>query len=250
MRRRSRAWPSSLLLVRHAESLGNVARDDAVANGRSAIEIELRDMDVPLSPAGLEQARALGHWLARRRRPDTLLTSPYTRASQTAFEAVGAAAVEVPVVVDERLRERDFGALDRLTARGITEQYPAEAQARDRLGKFYYRPPGGESWTDVALRVRSMLDSIGREHANRDIIVVAHEVVILMFRYVLERLTEADVIDISQREPLRNCSLTEYRSVATAPPGGMQLVGFNRPVAMTEESAPVTTERRASHEIR
>jgi probable phosphoglycerate mutase len=207
-------------------------------------------MDVPLSAAGLEQARALGRWLARRGRPHAVFTSPYARASQTASEATAAAGLDVPVLVDERLRERDFGALDRLTARGISEQYPMEAAARQRIGKFYYRPPGGESWTDVALRVRSVLDSIGREYAGRDIVVVAHEVVILMFRYVLDRLSEADVLAVSHREPLRNCSITEYRYAATPPPGGMRLVGFNRPVAMTEESAPVTTERSAAHGIR
>ena len=44
-----------------------------------------------------------------------------------------------------------------MTRSGIREQYPEEAQRRDLLGKFYYRPPGGESWADVALRVRSLL---------------------------------------------------------------------------------------------
>ena len=58
---------------------------------------------------------------------------------------------------DERLRERDFGAFDGMTGAGIREQYPDEAKRRDLLGKFYYRPPGGESWADVALRIRSLL---------------------------------------------------------------------------------------------
>ena len=62
---------------------------------------------------------------------------------------------------DERLRERDFGAFDGMTGAGIREQYPDEAKRRDLLGKFYYRPPGGESWADVALRVRSLLFTEG-----------------------------------------------------------------------------------------
>ena len=48
-----------------------------------------------------------------------------------------------------------------MTGAGIREQYPDEAQRRDLLGKFYYRPPGGESWADVALRIRSLLATEG-----------------------------------------------------------------------------------------
>ena len=59
--------------------------------------------------------------------------------------------------VDERLRDRELGILDALTAHGVDVRLPAEAARRRWLGKFYYRPPGGEAWTDVALRLRSFL---------------------------------------------------------------------------------------------
>ena len=58
-------------------------------------------------------------------------------------------------VLDERLRERDLGLFDGMTGQGIKDTYPEEAARRSAMGKFYYRPPGGESWTDVVLRVRS-----------------------------------------------------------------------------------------------
>jgi probable phosphoglycerate mutase len=48
--------------------------------------------------------------------------------------------------IDERLREKEFGILDRLTRAGIEEQFPDQAEFRRLLGKFYHRPPGGESW--------------------------------------------------------------------------------------------------------
>ena len=63
-------------------------------------------------------------------------------------------------VVDERLREKEFGILDRLTRSGIEELHPDQAEFRQLLGKFYHRPPGGESWCDVILRLRSALDTI------------------------------------------------------------------------------------------
>ena len=46
-------------------------------------------------------------------------------------------------VADERLREKEFGCLDRLTRAGITASFPEEARRRADVGKFYYRPPGG-----------------------------------------------------------------------------------------------------------
>src|SRR5436190_15276964 len=56
-------WPQSLQLVRHGESCGNVARDSAESAGLPMIDIAERDMDVPLSNRGRDQASALGRWL-------------------------------------------------------------------------------------------------------------------------------------------------------------------------------------------
>ncbi len=64
------------------------------------------------------------------------------------------------VLTDERLRDRELGILDRLTRLGVKTRYPDEAERRLWLGKLYYRPPGGESWADVALRLRSILDEL------------------------------------------------------------------------------------------
>ena len=80
-------WPSNLRIVRHGESSGNVAREAADAAGLGRIDIAERDVDVPLSARGEEQAQALGEWLARmpaEERPDVVLTSPYVRARRTA----------------------------------------------------------------------------------------------------------------------------------------------------------------------
>ena len=54
-------WPQRLYLVRHGQSQGNVARDAADEAGAHEIDIDMRDVDVPLSDLGMEQARAAGH---------------------------------------------------------------------------------------------------------------------------------------------------------------------------------------------
>jgi probable phosphoglycerate mutase len=80
-------WPQTVWVVRHRQSAGNLARDEAHAAGLGEIDLAIRDVDVPLSPLGEEQAMALGGWFAQlppERRPEVVLTSPYLRARQTA----------------------------------------------------------------------------------------------------------------------------------------------------------------------
>jgi probable phosphoglycerate mutase len=52
-----------LWLLRHGQSLGNVANDAARQGGVDRLDIADRDMDVPLSDLGVEQADAFGIWL-------------------------------------------------------------------------------------------------------------------------------------------------------------------------------------------
>ena len=233
--------PSELWLVRHGQSLGNVARDAAHDAELDRLDIADRDMDVPLSDLGREQASAFGTWLdgqADSGRPDVIVTSPYRRAVQTA-EAIASAAnlPSVPIRTDERLRERELGVLDLLTRRGVESQFPVEAERRRRLGKFYHRPPGGESWVDVALRLRSWRDSMAREHDRERVLVVAHEVVVVMMRYLVEELTEEEALALARDEPLANCSLTIF-DADEAGTLVLRKAGWTVPVAA--EGTPVT----------
>ena len=131
-------WPQTLWVVRHGQSSGNVARDAAEAAGLADITIAERDVDVPLSTLGEQQSDALGRWfveLPRERAPTVVLCSPYLRARQTAERvraAIAAAGGERPapeMTLDERLREKEFGILDRLTRNGIRARYPELARA-------------------------------------------------------------------------------------------------------------------------
>jgi probable phosphoglycerate mutase len=136
--------PCELWLLRHGQSLGNVARDRARDADVETLDIAERDMDVPLSDLGVEQAQAFGRWLGgQQRQPEVVLASPYQRAAQTAAAVVEAAGLDVRLHLDERLRERELGVLDLLTSHGVATRYPVEAERRRRLGKFYHRPPGG-----------------------------------------------------------------------------------------------------------
>jgi broad specificity phosphatase PhoE len=230
------------VLVRHGESAGNVARDLAEGSGELLIDLAVRDMDVPLSDRGRSQAEAVGRWLGEqgRSRPAIVVASPYERAHQTASLAVAASGTAIPIVLDERLREREFGILDRLTHAGVAARFPEQAEARARVGKFYHRPPGGESWCDVALRVRSALDTVSREHAGEHVCVVAHQVVVLMFCYVLQSLSEREVLDLDRGADLANCSITSFVRRRGHP--SMERRAYNSLDALRDLDAPVTRE--------
>ena len=192
-------WPSRMWIVRHGESAGNVARDAALSAGLAHIDIADRDVDVPLSALGERQADALGRWFAAMptgERPDIVLTSPYRRAQRTAslIQAAGGLTDDMrEFVVDERLREKELGALDRLTSSGIRQLHPEQAEFRRVLGKFYYRPPAGESWCDVILRLRSAFDTISLHYGGRRVLIIGHQVVVLCIRFLLENLTEKQI---------------------------------------------------------
>ena len=247
----NRRWPEQLWIVRHGQSAGNVARDEAAAAGLAVIDIAEREVDVPLSRLGHEQAEALGRWFAAcppDERPTAVFSSPYRRAVQTmdAVRAAGGLHADACSAVDERLREREFGILDRLTRAGIELRFPEQAEARLRTGKFYHRPPGGESWCDVILRLRSLLDTLSLHHAGEGsrVLVVAHQVVVLCLRYLLEDMTETQILDIDRDGDVANCGVTEYvldpAHDHQSAGGKLRLVRYNFVAPLERAGAPVT----------
>jgi probable phosphoglycerate mutase len=199
-----------LAVVRHGQSTGNVIAEHAERDGLEAIDIPERDADVPLSGLGREQAGALGAWLAARpdgERPQLAVVSPYLRARQTAELA----RAGVPAIVDERLRDRELGVLDLLTGRGVEARLPAEAARRRRLGKFYYRPPGGESWADVALRLRALLREVRADRPGGRVVLFGHEATVWLVRYLSEGLSESGLMSAARATALANCSISSWK---------------------------------------
>ncbi|MFG6280148.1 histidine phosphatase family protein [Microbacterium sp. 5K110] len=225
-----------LWLIRHGESEGNVAASRAEREGSPVIALDTRDSDVELSPVGVEQATALSAWFADLDAPvDEYWVSPYLRARQTLSLALGDRPASVPTVIDERLRDRELGILDLLTTRGVQELHPEEAARRRHLGKFSHRPPGGESWADVTLRLRSFLGE-RLDASPGTVVVVAHDAVIMLVLYVLLRMTEAELLAFSASHTVRNASVTEL--VRTD--DGWMLVTFSSVDHLAAEGADIT----------
>jgi probable phosphoglycerate mutase len=226
---------SELWLSRHGESVANVAATAAERDGLDVIPIDIRDADVPLSATGREQAEALARWVAEHRSElDVFWVSPYLRARETLALAMGEAAPAPPVLVDERLRDRELGILDLLTRRGVARRHPEEAERRRRLGKYYHRPPGGESWADVALRLRSFLGDAAEGPGSA--MIVAHDAVVMLLLSLLLDLGETELLEFAASHTVLNASVTHIVRRDTR----WELIEFSAVEHLQSEGAPVT----------
>ena len=202
---------TELWLVRHGESTANVLATQAQQTAQEVIAVTHRDADVPLSEVGLRQAEALGVWLAANAdesSPASIWSSPYLRAQQTISVAVDTAGLAHRFRVDERLRDRELGILDTLTSYGVDRRLPEEAARRRWLGKFYYRPPGGEAWTDVALRLRSFLRDVDSSEPSGPVLIAAHDAVVLILLYICLGWSEKELLDFAAANTVLNASVT------------------------------------------
>jgi broad specificity phosphatase PhoE len=128
--------------------------------GANASGLLLGRADPDLDALGRRQAEAIAAALPR---PDLVLSSPLVRCRQTA-EALG-----VPVEVDERLVELDYGEYDLIPLQDI----PAETWRRWREDPTF-RPPGGETLEELAVRVGEALDGVRERARHADVVVVSH----------------------------------------------------------------------------
>ena len=101
---------AELLLVRHGQSLANVAFPAADKDGLLEAEVSGRDAEVPLTEYGRAQAAALGEWIGDRPEdelPQVVITSPYLRARETWRIAAEKSGVALPEpTTDDRLVDR------------------------------------------------------------------------------------------------------------------------------------------------
>jgi broad specificity phosphatase PhoE len=149
--------PVSLYWVRHGQTEHSAAK---LFSGSS---------DPELTQLGQRQADAVAERLAREG-VTVLLTSPLCRARSTA--AAIEARTGLTAVVDERLRETDFGAWEGLSF--------TEVRRRDgeHLVRWYgdptLAPPGGESFAQTEVRVRELWQDVVRAHPGARVALVSH----------------------------------------------------------------------------
>ncbi len=151
-------WPDvRLTLVRHAESESNAAE-------------EIRGADAGLTAHGVAQAEALGSRI-HEFEGVRLIASDMRRARLNVEAGFGS---DVAVTYDARWCERDFGQLVGLGWHEVSERYPKYLDLSGPFSREAYDwpAPDGESWAQMASRVREAVDELRAEDA--DAVIVCH----------------------------------------------------------------------------
>ena len=159
-----------IIFETHATSLDNGA---GLASGH---------YDAALSPTGEEQAHELG----RRHRHtefEAVYCSDLERSYRTAELAF--AGGDLVIVQDSRLRECDYGDLNRRTWEEI------EAVRAEHVERPY---PNGESYCQAASRVREVLSEIHRQHGGGCVLIVGHRATQYGLEHWLKGVPLADAV--------------------------------------------------------
>ncbi|WP_028800839.1 bifunctional RNase H/acid phosphatase [Streptomyces sp. 142MFCol3.1] len=153
--------PATFVLLRHGETLLTPQKRFSGSGGT----------DPSLSDVGREQAERVAAALAARGTVQAIVASPLTRTRETA--AVVAARLGLDVVIEDGLRETDFGAWEGLTFGEVRERYPDDLNAW--LASPKAEPTGGgESFAATARRMAATRDKLIASYAGRTVLLVSH----------------------------------------------------------------------------
>lgn len=212
------ALPANLILIRHGESEGNLAKDASKAGDNSIFTKEFVDRPqarLRLTNHGISQAAEAGEWVRRWMSAnevlhfDRCLVSEFSRAMETAA-LLGISNAKW--YVDFNLRERSWGDFDFIPY-NKRDQYKDSFLRKDQ-DSFYWKPPNGECIAELCLRVDRILDTLHRECDGKNVLIVAHGEVMWAFRVRLERISprEYHLLDQS-KDPfsrIHNCGVLWY----------------------------------------
>jgi broad specificity phosphatase PhoE len=196
-------WPKLLVLVRHAQSLGNTLSIDE----RTAYECSAHAY--PLTALGREQASITGKWLWREFGDfDVRYTSYYARARET-MSLLYPNAKEA--LVDSRLAEVQHGIFHVLTHGDIGRLLPWEMARKEREGNYHFLPLGGENWPNVELRIHSFLDALARDCDGKKVLIVVHGHWLILFQRLINHFSIEEAMRRYREHVIENASVTVYR---------------------------------------
>ncbi len=152
-------------------------------------------LDVPLNVTGHTQAAEASMLLDTSF--DVIFSSSLQRSLQTA--TVIAERLNVPLVVENAILERDFGSLSGKTWEEINVELGFDAKKADKEQRYDYRPFGGESAEQVRERLTAFIGRVKKGHHQRPLIV-CHGGIIRMLHHAHQ----------NEVTPIANASVHEF----------------------------------------
>ena len=210
--------PIDIILVRHGQSEGNAAKRLSEKGDHTAytnINTGRHSRSYRLSKKGREQALKAGEWLQKEfykdgKSFDRFIVSEYTRAMETA------SLLGLPDAEWYRnfyLTERDWGDIESSPENERAEKFKDALEMRI-IEPFFWRPPNGESFADLCLRLDRVLHTLHRECSEKRVIIVCHGEVMRAFRVLLERMSQQRFKELylskSKEDGVFNCEIMHY----------------------------------------
>jgi len=127
-----------------------------------------------LNETGRDQAACVGAWLADAYDIDRAVTSDLLRARRTTALILDHQPFEIPVDHTAEWRERDLGVYQGLRYGDIEDRFPEFGLGETAYEAARAVPEGGESFRDMADRVRAGLDEVVASHPDATVLVVTH----------------------------------------------------------------------------
>lgn len=207
------ATSGRLVLLRHGQTDHNVA---GRLQGR---------VDVPLNDTGRAQARAAARSLAAGATPDLVVSSPLSRALETAEIIAATLGVPEPIVTEKALIEAGFGAWEGLTDAEIAERWPDDHRQWRQRGPLAHI--GMEDRGVVGDRVAGACRALLAQHPGAQILVVSHGAAL---RSGITSLLGLDAAQFHGIGGLENCCSSVLEPLRSDPDGRlMRLQSHNRP---------------------
>ncbi|MHA1745715.1 MAG: histidine phosphatase family protein [Promethearchaeota archaeon] len=177
-----------ITLIRHGETPWNLV--DKIQG----------QADIPLSEGGILQAQALHNQLEGQMSQYTAIyTSPMKRALKTAQILQG--SIQIPLIIEERLKSRDLGDFSGQTLKEISERTP-KIYALWRSGAPSFCPPNGESTRETLDKLQAFLTFLSTSHPpNSKIIIVTHRESVGILMYLLGNQTKDALTGIANCVP-------------------------------------------------
>ncbi|HMH20611.1 MAG TPA: 2,3-bisphosphoglycerate-dependent phosphoglycerate mutase [Puia sp.] len=172
-----------------------------VRHGQSVWNLENRftgEVDVDLTVLGRQEARNAGRRLAGI--PfSRCFTSILKRAEET-LELILAEAgkIDLPVIRDKALDERNYGQLQGLNKTETAKKY-GEQQVLIWRRSYSVRPPGGESLEDTSARVMPYYEKeiVPYLKAGENILIVAHGNSLRALMMQLENISQEEIAEVN-----------------------------------------------------
>lgn len=242
-------YPLNLILIRHGESEGNLAKFQALHENNNELYEKIENRKNPfyrLTKNGREQIEYTSKWLKKNIEfnIDNFYSSEYIRALETAL------LLDIPHAnweINTYLRERDNGMLSGLSPNFKTENYSQEVKRKED-SLFYYAAPGGESVINCMNRVESFLNSTMDEKitkTEKSILCVCHGGIMNSFRLLIENIRGTDkdkiykmrfgeekinngqILWYSRKDPFTNKINPNYKWLYTICPWNKKTTNYN-----------------------